>query len=207
MVHRRVFEGQTLIFGNQGALWGNAMTWWDHDTGSIWSQPLGEAVAGPRRGATLETYPVSFTTWDAWRDAHPNTIALDAPGRQTRFDLEEMYIVVDFGAETAAYPVLDLQERGVVNDVVAGVEIAVVSDPADSQRWSVLSRRLDDNVVELAIEDGALIDIGTGTEWDPIRGIARGGPLSGEVLNLLPGFTSFPGDYRTFWPDGRLWRP
>ena len=34
MVHRREVNGEVLIFGNQGALWGNAMTWFDHDTGT-----------------------------------------------------------------------------------------------------------------------------------------------------------------------------
>jgi hypothetical protein len=32
MVHRREVEGETLNFGIQGALWGNAMTWWDHES-------------------------------------------------------------------------------------------------------------------------------------------------------------------------------
>ena len=207
MVHRREFEGQTLVFGNHGALWGNAMTWWDHDTGSIWSQPLGEAIAGPRKGATLEAFPVTFTTWGAWAESHPGTLALDAPAGTSGFVLEELLIVVDFGTETAAYPVLDLQRVGVVNDVVAGVEIAVVSDPADPQRWSVLSRRLDTEVVELERVDGQIVDVRTGSVWDPVRGLALSGPLQGDVLNALPGFTSFPGDFGTFWPEGRVWQP
>lgn len=207
MVHRRELDGQTLVFGNHGALWGNAMTWWDHDTGSIWSQPLGEAIAGPRTGATLEAFPVTFTTWGAWAESYPQTLALDAPARSSGFALEELLIVVDFGAETAAYASIDVQRLGVINDVVAGVEIAVVSDPADPQRWSVLSRRLDDEVVELERVGDEIVDVGTASVWDPVRGLARSGPLQGEVLNPLPGFTSFPGDFDTFWPDGRVWQP
>lgn len=207
MVHRRELEGQTLVFGNHGALWGNAMTWWDHDTGSIWSQPLGEAIAGPRKGAKLEAFPVTFTTWGAWAESHPGTLALDAPAGSSGFALEELVIVVDFGTETTAYPVLDLQRAGVINDVVAGVEIAVVSDPADPQRWSVLSRRLDAEVVELQRVDDQIIDSRTGSVWDPVRGLALSGLLQGDVLNPLPGFTSFPDDFDTFWPEGRVWQP
>ncbi len=207
MVHRRQLEGQTLVFGVHGALWGNAMTWWDHDTGSIWSQPLGEAIAGPRLGARLEAFPVSFTTWSAWSDAHPETLALDVPAGLSGFDLEELVIVVEFGTEAVAYPVPDLQRLGVINDVVAGIEIAVVSDPDDPQRWSVLSRRLDGEIVVLAVRDGALVDIGTGSVWDPVRGLGREGPLADEVLDSLPGFTSFPADFDTFWPEGRVWQP
>ncbi len=207
MVHRRQLDGQTLVFGVHGALWGNAMTWWDHDTGSIWSQPLGEAIAGPRKGAVLEPFPVSFTTWDAWRSAHPQTLALNVEAGISRFDLDEMLIVVDFGTDTAAYPVPDLQRIGVINDVVAGVEIAVVSDPANPQRWSVLSRRLDTEVVELEVRNGQLVDIRTGSVWDPVRGLGREGPLADEILDSLPGFTVFPGDFVTFFPEGRVWQP
>ena len=206
MVHRRELDGQTLVFGVHGALWGNAMTWWDHDTGSIWSQPLGEAIAGPRKGAVLEQFPVSFTTWDAWRTAHPQTLALDVEAGVTGFDLDEMLIVVDFGTDAAAYPVTDLQRIGVINDVVAGVEIAVVSDPANPQRWSVLSRRLDTEVVVLEVRNGLLVDIRTGSVWDPVRGLGREGPLADEILDSLPGFTVFPGDFATFFPEGRVWQ-
>ena len=207
MVHRRQVDGETLVFGVHGALWGNAMTWWDHDTGSIWSQPLGEAIAGPRKGQRLELLPVSFTGWDAWLDAHPDTLALNAPANRTGFDLDELYIVVDFTAEATAYPVVELQEHGVANDVVAGLEVAVVSDPTDPQRWRVFSRRLDDAVVELRLDGDQLVDAETATRWDPVTGIAVEGPRRGDVLDILPALTSFPGDYDTFWPDGTVWTP
>lgn len=207
MVHRRDLNGQTLVFGNQGALWGNAMTWWDHGTGTVWSQPLGEAIVGPLEGARLEPMSVTFTSWGSWKESHPETLALDVIAGGSGFDLAELMIVVDFGSATAGYPVPGLREVGVVNDVVAGVELAVVIDPDDPDRWSVLSRRLDDRVVELATEDGALIDRETGTVWDPVRGRAIEGDLVGETLDLLPGFTSFPADFDTFWANGRIWTP
>ncbi len=67
------------MLGNQGALLGNAMTWWDHDTGSVWSQPLGEAVMGPRTGDRLELMAAQLTSWGTWKEDHPSTVALDAP--------------------------------------------------------------------------------------------------------------------------------
>ena len=200
MVHRRELDGQEIVLGNQGALWGQAMTWWDHETGSIWSQPIGEAILGPLQGATLELLPSTLTTWEAWKAAHPATLALDAPGWQTAFDLKDMAIVVDLGTESAAYDIPSLRSEGLVNDVVAGVEIAVVIDPADPQRWAVFSRRLDDGVVELALTNGQLTDPTSGAVFDPFTG--AGEPQS---LDKLAAFTSFPRDYFTFFPDGRLW--
>ncbi len=207
MVHRREVEGETLVFGVHGALWGNAMTWWDHDTGSIWSQPLGEAIVGPRTGQTLDLLPMTFTTWDTWREANPDTLALDAPGGVTGFDLDGLYLVADFGIEAAAYPVDIARSVGVINDVVAGVEIAIVIDPEDDQRWKVFSRRLDERVVTLVRQGATIVDIETGTRWHPNRGVALEGPLKGEILDTMPALTSFPDDYPTFWPDGRVWAP
>jgi hypothetical protein len=205
MVHRRELDGKTLVFGNQGALWGNAMTWWDHDTGSVWSQPLGEAILGPRTGARLELLSSTLTTWDAWQTSHPDSLALDVPAWGTAVDLDEMAIVVDFGSESAAYDIPALREVGVVNDVVAGVDIAVVIDPNEQQRWAVFSRRLDASVVDLELTDDGLVDQASGTVFDPFLGIGKSGPLADQSLDRLPAFTSFPRDYFTFFPDGKIW--
>ena len=207
MVHRREVNGETLVFGVHGALWGNAMTWWDHSTGSIWSQPLGEAIAGPLKGETVELLPSQFTSWGAWREEHPDSLALAAPGGRSGFDLGGFYLVVDFTEEARAYPVSDLRRVGVVNDVVAGLELAVVIDPTEPDRWAVFSRRVGDEVVELEVAGEVLRDVVTGSTFDPARGFGLSGPLEGEILDLLPGLTSFPGDYGTFWPDGTIWRP
>ena len=207
MVHRRELDGKELIFGNQGALWGNAMTWWDHDTGSVWSQPLGEAILGPRKGATLELLPSALTTWGAWRETHPESLALNEPGGSAGVDLGETSIVVELGDDVAAYPIDDLREQGPANDIVGGADIVVVIDPTDENRWAVFSRRLDDESVLLEVRDGLLVDVDTGTVWDPVRGIGLDGPLKGEILDLLPGIPAFDKDVPTFWPDVRFWPP
>ena len=183
------------------------MTWWDHDTGSVWSQPIGEAILGPRTGERIELLPSSLTLWGAWKEEHPRTVALDVSAGFDRFSLSQMALVIDFGTDVAAYSVPMLRDVGVVNDVVAGVEVAVLIDPADDQRWAVFSRRLDDTIVELSIVDGEVVDVASGTRFDPTRGIGRGGDLDGEILDLLPAFTSFPKDVPTFWPEARFWRP
>jgi hypothetical protein len=205
MVHRRELDGEPIMLGNQGALWGNAMTWWDHSTGSIWSQPKGEAIAGPLKGRTLELVPSTLTTWDAWSTAHPETLALDVHAWRTAFRLEDMAIVVDFDTETAAYSIPSLREVGVVNDVVAGLEIAVVIDADDPARWTVFSRRLGDAVLDLELTSEGLLDPASGTVFDPFLGIGRSGPLADEALDRLPAFTVFRKDYATFFPNGRVW--
>jgi len=205
MVHRRELHGRPVGFGIQGDLYGNAMTWWDHDTGSVWSQPLGEAILGPLRGERLELLASTLTTWDAWQATYPETLALDVPGWATGFRLNDMAVVVDLGAETVAYGYPALRRAGVVNDVVAALEIAVVVDPEDPDRWVVFSRRLDDSVVVLKTTPEGLVDTVSGTVFDATVGTGRSGSLSGQALDRLPAFTMFPEDYAALFPDGRTW--
>ena len=127
MVHRRELNGEEIVLGNQGDLWGNAMTWWDHESGSVWSQPLGAAILGPLKGESLELLPSTLTQWEAWHAAHPNTVALEGGGGATGFDLSQMVAVTEFGGQATSYPFFEVRELGVVNDVVAGTPIAVVS--------------------------------------------------------------------------------
>ena len=181
------------------------MTWFDHDTGTIWSQPLGEAIVGPLKGTALEVLPSTLTDWESWKRLHPDTRALVSPGEPTRFALQQMSIVVVFGDDSAAYPVADLEN--VANDTVNGTPIAVVVDGDDNASWTVFSRTVDDDaIVELEVtETGELLDTVTGTTFHISRGTGISGPLASQTLDQLPGFTSFAKDYFTFYPDGRIW--
>ena len=205
MVHRRELNGEVLIFGNQGALWGNAMTWFDHDTGTVWSQPLGEAIIGERKGESLELIAGQLTSWETWKQDHPGTLTLDAPANSSLFDLSFLSIVVDFTEEVGVYSVATLNAWGPANDVVAGIPLAVVIDPDQHDRWKVFHRQVGDTLLTLSITDGVLVDDETGTIWDPGTGRALDGPLEGEILDSLPGFTSQEADAQTFWPDAKYW--
>ena len=202
----RTVDGEPTLFGNQGALWGNAMTWWDHRTGSIWSQPIARAIAGPLEGRRLEIITSTLTTWGVWRGAHPETLALEGPTYPAGTALDELAIVVELGGSTTAYAIPLLLDAGVVNDQVGDVPVAVVA-PAPDREWVVFSRAAAGHVLTLEYDDHVLVDVETATTWDPITGESTGGLLAGERLLRLPASTVFPKDFATFWPDGDLWRP
>ncbi len=205
MVHRRDLNGEVLVFGNQGALWGNAMTWFDHDTGTVWSQPLGEAIVGERKGQALDLMASQLTSWETWKQDHPGTVTLNAPASPSLFDLGVLSVVVDFTEQVGVYSVAALNAWGPANDVVAGVPLAVVIDPDKNDRWKVFHRQVGDALLTLSISDGVLVDNETGTSWDPGTGRALDGLLEGAILDSLPGFTSLEWDARTFWPDAKYW--
>ena len=62
----------------------NALVMYDHQTDTLWSQFLGEGVKGPLTGKSLELLPLTHTTWDAWKSAHPDTLVLDKRGQYQR---------------------------------------------------------------------------------------------------------------------------
>lgn len=205
MVHRRELNGQPIVLGNHGALWGNALTYYDHETGSVWSQPTGEAIAGPLTGARLELIPSEFTLWGDWKAAHPDSWALNVNSFWTVFRLADVAIVVDFGDGSQAFQVSEVRQVGVANSVIGPdeVPVAVTVDP-DADRWAVYSRRLDDRVVELGWDNGELFEIGGDGRWNPINGLSSNGGT--QHLDKLAAFTSFPTDYITFFPDGSFWQ-
>jgi len=64
------------MFGNCSQLYKLNMTWWNHETESIWTQLLGGALIGPLAGIRLEQLPAFTGPWESWREEHPDTLVL-----------------------------------------------------------------------------------------------------------------------------------
>ena len=201
MVHRREIEGRAVVFGNQGDLWRNAMTWFDHDTGSVWSQPTGEAIMGPLAGTTLELLPSSLTSWADWHERFPDTRALEAATRSNPFSLDQMAVVTVVGDESVAIPITELRRFEAVSLEIGDEPVIVTLDP-DVDRWAAYSRERDGLVLDLELIGDALVDPVSGGEWDAALGSSRDGD---EPLDRVSVFSSFPLDYPRLFPDGRVW--
>ena len=127
----------TAVFGNQGALYLGAMTWYDHDTGSVWSQPLGAAIAGPLAGAALRLLPAQLAEWGRWRAAYPDTLLLTPaddgaaaqPYRGRRLGDGQVVGVV-IGGVARAWPYQLVVERGPVAGMVGDTPVVVWRDGA-----------------------------------------------------------------------------
>jgi hypothetical protein len=193
-----------LVFGNQGALFMNAMTWWDHKTGSIWSQPWGRALAGDMVGTELELLPSQLVPWKTWREAYPDTLALQVS--DLRFRRERLYpgyvIGVTLEGSSTAFPYELAGETGVINDAVGPYPVVVHVNP-EKQSAHVYVRQLDDRVLNFVQEDGAVRDLETGSTWKMETGRAVDGPLQGQALRSVPYIPSFESAWRDFYPDSR----
>ncbi len=198
MVHDRRIGDSAVVFGNQGALYKGAMTWYDHDTGSVWSQPLGAAIAGPRAGRALDLIPAQLTTWGHWNAAHPGAKLLSVAQPVQPFtgqlpgDRHVVGLVI--GDDAAAWPYNDVAQAEVLSDVVGGIPVAIWSDSHTGAIRAADLRRADGTVAppEEVLADGVLaaetsVAIGTG-----------GG------LRELPATIVFRSAWTKFYPQSTL---
>lgn len=211
MVHDRRVNGETFIFGNQGGLFMNAMTWWDHKTGSVWSQVWGQAIAGPLKGTTLNLIPASITPWETWKGEHPHTLALtnDKGGLFSRQEKPRDGWVVGLALDkySKAYYYSALAQERVVNDFIGPYPVVLYANP-DTRNVQVYLRQVDDEVLtfELAASGEGLVDSQTGSMWDVSRGLAGEGEFQGRALLRLPYLSSFDWAWLDFHPDSEFYR-
>ncbi|MFQ5342261.1 MAG: DUF3179 domain-containing protein [Anaerolineae bacterium] len=79
LVFSRRVNGNELTFGVSGKLYQNNLIMYDHQTESLWSQLLGQAVAGSLRGERLRLLTAVQSTWEDWHAEHPDTQVLSKP--------------------------------------------------------------------------------------------------------------------------------
>lgn len=186
----RTVEGDALTFGNAGlALLGRTLLF-EEGSLALWDAFAG-APLGTGERAHLEALPLVTTTWGAWSAAHPETgvlsidtghdrdytagaaVALEAalttplypaPPAGTSRDAKEPVLGIEVGGTRRAYPVADIEARGVVHDLVAGRALVLLSEgPGQGVRVYASGDALFDRVVS---EDGVLVAVDTtGERW------------------------------------------
>jgi hypothetical protein len=228
-VYSREIDGQEYTFGVSGKLIRNVLVMYDRQTGSLWSQLLGEAVEGPLKGTKLEFLPSWMTTWEDWKGRHPDTLVL-VKGYQGSSDPYEAYygsgqagvigedhnddrlqtkqyvVGVALGDEAVAYPYSRLSSQPVVNDEVGGSPVLVVFDK-DTGSGVVFSREVDGQVLTFSLGDQetlTLTDAETGSTWAGISGLATAGPLAGAQLAQVKYTRSFWFGWKDWYPDSRV---
>ena len=197
------------MFGNQGGLFMNAMTWWDHESESVWSQPWGRAIAGPLKGIELELLPSELVPWETWREAHPNTLALKTENQGFRGGVhflapfQPYYVIgVPLGDHATAFPYQVAADAGIINDSVGPYPIVVHVDP-DAKRVNVFLRQVDEQTLTFSAEGGGVRDAETGSTWAMETGVATDGPMQGQILRSVPYVPAFESAWHDFYPESR----
>ena len=147
------FHVPAADFGVSGLLYNSDMLLYDRKTESLWSQILGQAISGERKGEKLPMLAVENTSWQHWQETHPDTLVLsnqtgysrnysDSPYGQyatskalyipvsqksKRYHPKEKLIGIELNGVFKAYPFIELDKSGVsvLKDNVAGQAIEI----------------------------------------------------------------------------------
>ena len=147
MAFRRDFSGSVTTLGVSGLLYNSDLLLYDRQSESLWSQLMGQAVSGPRKGERLIPIPIEHTTWEDWKNQHPQTEVLskdtgfsraygrspygdyDENGdiyfplsfRSSQYHPKERIIGVEFDGKFKAYPFAELSKlKSPLEDTFAG---------------------------------------------------------------------------------------
>jgi hypothetical protein len=201
---------------------------YDRQTGTLWSQLLGEAVEGELKGTKLEFLPAWQTTWADWKAHNPNTLALrkgyfgssdpytdyyasseaGVIGRDQSDDrlyVKEFVVGVERDGQAVAYPFSVLNEQPVVNDQIGDTSLLVVFN-TETGTGLVFDRQVDEQILTFRISDGlTFIDEETGTLWDGMTGNALEGPLAGKDLSRIKSTSSFWFGWKDWYPETEIY--
>ena len=211
----------------------NALVMYDHQTDTLWSQFLSKGVEGPLKDTNLEVLPATQTTWEAWRELHPDTKVLrkassvttdsyvnyyesDRAGIHGQFNTDdrlyakELVVGVSIDGSPKAYPFTALTAERVVNDTFAGADILIFFDAATGAALA-FDRSPGDKPLTFSIEGepaGArtvLIDEETGSRWTAFTGSAIDGEMEGSRLERIPSHLSFWFAWSDYHPKTQIY--
>jgi hypothetical protein len=235
VVAERTVAGRPTTFGVSGLLFRSNLVLYDRPTDSLWSQIAATAIHGPRTGDGLSVLPSELTTWDDWRERHPEGVVLLPPPRSRTVE----------GTEPRPYP----------RDPYAGYEdsqrVGVSERTSDGRlhpKTTVLGTTADGDAAAYPLptvaERGAVNDVvggrpvvvtvaggdrlvaydrrvdgrvvrfratddgrlaGGDAVWDAATGRAVGGDAGDRALDPVASTTMYWFAWREFHPDGRLY--
>ena len=197
----------------------NALVMYDHQTDTLWSQFLSKGVEGPLKDTDLELVPATQTTWEAWRQLHPDTKVLNKTSSVStdsyvnyyessragihgqfnpddRLYVKELVLGVNLDGNAKAYPFSALNREQVVNDTYAGEDVMIFFDTATGTALA-FDRSPGDTPLTFSIEGESagtatvLVDEETGSKWTAFTGSAIDGELKGSRLERIPSHLSF----------------
>jgi Protein of unknown function (DUF3179) len=164
LVYERTQGGRVLEFGVAGLVYNANFLLFDRATDSLWSQFLGDALAGPLAGQRLRRVEVRQETLASWLERHPDSKVLAPPSdridyryspfssywisnripfpvaaRDPRFHAKEVVVGVTKDGKARAYlGSLVTRAGGAVDDVFEGSKIHIDYSSRDALfRWQI----------------------------------------------------------------------
>jgi hypothetical protein len=174
--------------------------------------PAAEVLARPAGGGR----PYGRNPYAGYDSVHSSPFAF-RDRTDPRLRPMERVLGVHVGGDTVVYVLGKLDDRPVLNDVIGDQPIVVVAtermrSPLDRRRIAdsrqipaaaAFGRKAADRILEFGWQDGRLVDVQTGSEWDQF-GRAVSGPLAGTRLQQVDGGVHFAFAWLAFRPETRI---
>jgi hypothetical protein len=89
LVFDAMHQGRRMRFGVSGLLYNSDVLLFDRESNSLISQLMMKGISGPLRGVELPVLPAETTSWEAWKERHPQTQVLSwATGYQREYEID-----------------------------------------------------------------------------------------------------------------------
>ena len=238
IVFDRRVDGVALRFGVSGNLRYSDLVMWDDATESWWQQLTGEALAGKYAGRKLEFVASQLISFGLFRERYPAGKVLRGPmgmygsnpytgydssaapflfagALDERLPAMERVLAAEIGGTAVAYSFALLRQSRVVNDRIAGKDIAVfwqegalsaidasvIDASRDVGMALMFDRRLDTGeTLTFSVDGKDFRDTETGSRWN-VLGEAIEGPLARAELRQLHAFPHLWFAWAAFYPD------
>ena len=227
----RSHEGETLDFGTAGLAFLGRTLLFDTQQARLWD-PVAGAVLDQVELVTeerLRRLPLVTTTWGAWSELHPNTtvLALEtghvrdyAVGAAIAGELaaaRPLYLAIDPGelpqrqpvigialtAARRAYPVEDIEARGIVHDNLGEAPIVLLSRGPGLGTRAYEAGDLAFDRLEVAGDDLIAVDVG-GERWF-VNERALVSALDGREHARLPLWQGYWSAWAGAGPSSEVW--
>ncbi len=210
IVYSRWVDDRIISFGNTSALYESSMVMLDYETGSYWWQVAGRAIVGELAGKELTVLPSITTSFEQWKEQHPNTKVLSwftgymrnynaANFDQIQQGLNQGHFAfpvsekakderLPYGNKVLSVRIggknkaypIDEKSMQVINDSLDERPLVVFTEPG-GPTGAVFERTLEGQTFTFELSDSTIKDHQTGSVWN-WQGHAIDGPLKGERL-------------------------
>jgi uncharacterized protein DUF3179 len=229
-VFNRTINNTILEFGTSGKLYNSNLVMYDRTSKSLWSQALGEGIAGKYAGIKLNKIPFDVAYWKDWKHLYPNSkvlsrdtgsarpygadpygdyytspeILFPISNKDSRLGLKEVVVGLEDNGIDKAYTVNNIQKQKVVNDQISNKSMALFS------LYPLMVRAFDPVLDGQTLtftynsKNSTFIDNQTGSQWD-IEGKAIEGTMKGKLLSRLPFDEGFWFEWAAFHPATEIY--
>jgi hypothetical protein len=245
-VFKRTVKGRTLTFGVSGMLRNSGMVMYDRQTETLWQQFTGRGLVGDLAGTKLKQIPSQLISFGQFTRSSKKGLVLSRQTGHERPYGENPYVGYDnvsslpvmFKGDVAAalppmekvigiivdgcpvaYPCFLTSSKGVINDEICDVPVAVFhNDGAVSaldRQWirnsrqtgstAVFLRKIDNHRLTFLYDGKYFIDLQTRSTWT-ITGKAIEGPLKGKQLTQINHKNSFAFAWLVFNPKTQIYK-